>query len=83
VASPPAPPSTDGAWRIQLGAFGTRGAAQALFARLGSALGGARAFYTPVGAMTRLQAGPYPSRAGAAQACARLKPQPCFAVAAR
>lgn len=72
-----------GDWRIQLGAFGTRGAAQALFARLGPSLGGARAFYVPVGAVTRLQAGPYASRADAAQACARLRPQPCFAVAAR
>lgn len=71
-----------GGWRIQLGAFGNRGAAQALFARLGPRLGGARAYYIPVGTMTRLQAGPY-SKADAAAACARLKPQPCFAVAAK
>lgn len=80
VAALPAPAS--GGWRIQLGAFGTRGAAQSLFARLGPSLGGAQAYYIPVGAMTRLQAGPYASRAAASQACARLNPQPCFAVAA-
>lgn len=71
-----------GGWRIQLGAFGNRSAAQALFAKLGPKLGGAKAYYIPVGTMTRLQAGPY-SKADAAAACARLKPQPCFAVAAK
>ena len=81
-ALPISAPST-GAWRIQLGAFGTRGAAQALYGKLGPSLGGAQAFYIPVGAVTRLQAGPYSSRAAASQACASLKPQPCFAVAAK
>ena len=72
-----------GAWRVQLGAFATKGAAQALFARLGPSLAGAQAFYTPVGAVTRLQAGPFATRGEASAACAQLKPQPCFAVAAR
>ena len=75
--------SASGGWRIQLGAFGNRGAAQALFARLGPSLGGAQAYYIPVGAVTRLQVGPFASGAAAAQACARLKPQPCFAVLAK
>ena len=79
----PLPVPSDGAWRIQLGAFGTRGAALALFGKLGPSLGGAQPYYVPAGAVTRLQAGPYISRAAATQACARLKPQPCFAVAAR
>ena len=79
----PEPASSAGGWRIQLGAFGTRGAAQALYGKLGPSLGGAQAYYIPVGAVTRLQAGPYSSRAAASQACARLKPQPCFAVAAK
>jgi cell division septation protein DedD len=85
AATKPAPPvaiAGTGGWRIQLGAFGNRGAAQALFARLGPKLGGAQAYYIPVGAMTRLQAGPY-SKADATAACARLKPQPCFVVAAK
>ncbi len=76
-----AAPSPAG-WRIQLGAFATRSAAEALFARLGPSLGGAQAYYIAEGAVTRLQAGPYTSRADAAQACARLKPQPCFALTA-
>lgn len=80
---PPLPVASGGAWRVQLGAFGNRGAAQALFAKLAPSLGGAKAYYVPVGAMTRLQAGPYASSAAAAQACARLRPQPCFAVAAK
>lgn len=80
--APPVAVTSKGGWRVQLGAFGTRGAAQALFARLGPRLGGAQAYYIPVGAMTRLQAGPF-GKAEAAATCARLKPQPCFAVAAK
>lgn len=82
TALPMPPLSSGGGWRVQLGAFGTRGAAQALFARLGPKLGGAQPYYIPVGAVTRLQAGPF-SKADAAATCVRLKPQPCFAVAAR
>jgi hypothetical protein len=82
--APPSPAAVgrSGGWRIQLGAFGTRGAAQSLFAKLGPKLGGAQAYYIPAGAVTRLQAGPY-SKAEATAACARLRPQPCFAVAAK
>ena len=49
------------------------------------ALAGRQAYYVPVGAMTRLQAGPFASRAEASAACARLAPrgQACFPVAAR
>lgn len=85
IASPaqrPIAASGLGGWRIQLGAFGTRGAAQALFGRLSPRLGGAEAYYVPVGAMTRLQAGPF-SKADAAATCARLRPQPCFPVASK
>ena len=80
---PPLPMATGGGWKIQLGAFGTRGAAQALFDRLAPKLGAASAYYVPVGSVTRLQAGPFLSRAAASDACARLKPQPCFPVGAR
>ena len=80
---PPLPVASDGMWRIQLGAFGTRGAAQGLFAKLAPSLGGAKPYYIPVGAFTRLQAGPYSSRTNADKACTALKPQPCFAVAAK
>lgn len=78
----PTPPATGG-WRVQLGAFGQRGAAEALFGKLSPKLGGAKAFYVPVGTVTRLQAGPFASKAAAASACARIAPQACFPVAAR
>ena len=89
AAKPPAPlpaaaaPSTAGGWRIQLGAFSSRKAAETLHSGLRARLGGAQAYYVPAGAMTRLQAGPFASREAASAACARLKPQACFPVAAR
>ena len=75
--------AASGAFRIQLGAFSTAAAAQRLFAQLSHRLRGARMSLIPSGAMTRLQAGPYATRADAAAACAALKPQPCFPVPAR
>lgn len=84
VAPKPAPVS--GAWRIQLGAFGQRGGAEALFRKLAvGPLAGRQPYYIPVGAVTRLQAGPYPSKAAASAACAALaaRGQACFVVAAR
>jgi hypothetical protein len=85
-ASPPSRPAAavTGAWRIQLGAFSKRGSAEALYRKLSQSLGsGRQAFYVPAGAVTRLQAGPYPSRAAAAAACASLKGQACFPVEAK
>ena len=80
--APPAPTvASSGSWRVQLGAFGKRASAELLFAKLsGGALAGRQAYYVPVGAMTRLQAGPFATRAEAAAACARLKAQACFPV---
>ena len=74
-----------GAWRVQLGAFSTRGAAEGLYKKLAgsAALAGRQPYYVPVGKITRLQAGPFESRAAASSACARLAPQPCFAVESR
>jgi len=84
AASPVKPVATaTGRWRVQLGAFGQRKSAEALYVRLGSKLAGKQAFYIPAGAVVRLQAGPYESRAAASAACARLTPQPCFPVEAR
>jgi cell division septation protein DedD len=80
VAAKPALPAS-GKWRIQLGAFGQRKSAETLFGRLSGKLAGRQAYYIPVGAVVRLQAGPFASRGAAAAACARLAPQPCFAVA--
>jgi cell division septation protein DedD len=69
-----------GAWRVQLGAFAQRGAAEALYRRVAgkAALNGRNAYYIPVGAVTRLQVGPFASRVAAQSACNALKPQPCF-----
>jgi cell division septation protein DedD len=92
--SPPAkvvPPSASaptvapsGAWRIQLGAFSQRGSAEALFRKLSGngALAGRHAFYIPVGAITRLQVGPFESKAAAASACKAVGAA-CFPVPAR
>ena len=88
AAAPPAAavPATGG-WRVQLGAFSQRGSAEALFRRLSAsgALAGRRPFMVPVGTMTRLQVGPFESRAAAAAACASLssRGQACFPVAAK
>lgn len=79
----PITPAQGGAFRIQLGAFRDRGAATALYTRLGPKLGGAAMTLVPSGTMTRLQVGPYPTRAAASAACGALKPQPCFPVTAK
>ena len=83
VAAKPVAVAANGGWRIQLGAFGQRGAAESLFAKVAGKLGGAQAYYIPVAKVVRLQAGPFASRAAATAACARVAPQPCFAVEAR
>jgi TPR repeat protein len=72
-----------GAWRIQLGAFSQRASAEALYRKLSGSLAGRRAFYTPVGTITRLQVGPYPTRAAAQGACSALRGQACFPVPAK
>jgi cell division septation protein DedD len=73
-----------GMWRIQLGAFSQRGSAEALFKKLAGsgAVAGRQAFYVPAGAVTRLQVGPFESRAAAQAACNALK-QACFPVSAK
>jgi TPR repeat protein len=72
-----------GNWRVQLGAFGQRSAAEALYARSSGKLGGRQAYYVPAGKVVRLQVGPFESRAAASAACAKLAPQACFPVEAR
>lgn len=81
--SAPAAKAGAGAFRIQLGAFRDRAGAQKLYASLAPRLNGAGMSLVPSGTMTRLQVGPYSSRAAASAACAALKPQPCFPVPAR
>ncbi|HEX8839677.1 MAG TPA: SPOR domain-containing protein, partial [Sphingomicrobium sp.] len=79
AASLPSPARGD--WRIQLGAFGQRSSAEALYQRLAgkAALAGRRAIYVPAGTVTRLQVGPFESKAAAAAACNSLGAA-CFPV---
>ena len=58
--------------------------AEGLYKKLSGngALAGRQPLITAGGQVTRLQAGPFESRAAAASACAKLAPQPCFAVEA-
>lgn len=88
AASLLAPPKlvATGAWRIQLGAFAQRGAADALFRKLSPGpLAGRQPFSISVGAVTRLQAGPFASKEEANRTCAVLvaRGQACFALPAR
>ncbi len=78
-----APTSGRGGWRIQLGAFGQRSTAEALFAKLRGKVGARQAYYVAAGKVVRLQVGPYDSRAAATAACGGLSGQACFAVPAR
>ena len=84
-AQPPVPAT--GAWRIQLGAFSQRSSAEALFRRLsGNApVAGRQMVLISAGAVTRLQVGPFESKAAASSACASLlaRGQACFPVAGR
>ena len=70
------------AWRIQLGAFGVAGNAQRLWAKLKAnpALGGRQAFYVPAGKLTKLQAGPFASRADAQAVCGKVGVAGCIPV---
>jgi len=83
VAPAKTPVAASGKWRIQLGAFGQRKSAETLYGKLSGKLAGRQAYYVPAGAVVRLQAGPFESRAAASAACARLAPQPCFPVEGR
>ena len=72
----PVPAKAGGAWRIQLGAFGEAGRAQALWASLGrsiSGLGRYQPYLVKAGAVTKLQAGPFASKAAADTQCAAVR----------
>jgi TPR repeat protein len=87
VSAPAAPrPAAGGGWRVQLGAFSNTANAQKAWAGLrakGGGLAGLQPVFVPAGAVTRLQAGPLPSRAAADRACATAKAAgaACFPVA--
>ena len=64
----PAPVAAGGQWRIQLGAFRDEGNARALWGKVGAKTGGA-ASYVKAGAVTKLQATGFATRAAAQAAC--------------
>lgn len=95
AAQPPAPkpaitaaaPARSGPWRIQLGAFSEAGRAKALWSSLErsvSGLGGLQPFMVKAGAITKLQAGPFQTKAQAESQCIAVKRngQACLAVKA-
>ncbi|MFM9978042.1 MAG: SPOR domain-containing protein [Sphingomonadaceae bacterium] len=71
-----ATPAPSGNWKVQLGAFANPAGANALWGTLHKrlpVLGPYRNYLVPAGAVTRLQAGPLPSRAAAEALCASVK----------
>lgn len=83
--APQAAPATHGTYRVQLGAFGDPDRAKAAWEKVShrfSLLGGAQPFLVKAGAVTRLQAGPFPSSAAANAACNQAKAagQDCIAL---
>jgi uncharacterized protein len=82
---PAAASAAGGGWRVQLGAFGTQGAAEGAWGGFRSlaGFGGLRPSYAKAGAVTRLQAGPLADKAAATRACAAAKSagKDCFPVA--
>ena len=85
VAPAPKPTPTlavEGNWRVQLGAFGVAGNAQALWAKLKdhAALKGRQVHFVTTGKLTKLQAGPFATRAEALAICAKLAGQACIPV---
>lgn len=81
VAKTPTPAAAHGNWRVQLGAFGVAGNAQALWSKLrgSAAFTGRQPFYVSAGKLTKLQAGPFATRAEAQAACAKAG-QACMPV---
>lgn len=85
AAPPPAATgAVSGGWRIQLGAFSQRASAEALYQRVSGrgALAGRIPYYIASGPVTRLQVGPFQSKAAATAACGAIG-VPCFAVPAK
>jgi cell division septation protein DedD len=78
-------PAPIGAWRIQLGAFSNAANAEKLWKKVAnniSELAGKKPILKSDGALTRLQAGPFTTKAQADAVCAKLKAsgQQCLAL---
>lgn len=73
--------AASGAWRIQVGAFNNRAAAESAFGKLAGnpALAGRGPQYMPFNQFVRLRIGPFASKRSAAAACSALRTA-CFAV---
>jgi cell division septation protein DedD len=84
VAKPSPKVAASGNWRVQLGAFSQRGAAESLYRRVSGkpALAGRGPYYIASGSVTRLQVGPFASKAAAAAACGSVGGA-CFPVPAK
>jgi uncharacterized protein len=68
--------ATDGAWRIQLGAFGEEANAQKLWNSLEGKIGELavlQPYLKATGSVTRLQAGPFATRGSAEAMCGKIK----------
>jgi uncharacterized protein len=77
--------ATDGAWRIQLGAFGEEANAKKLWSSLEgrvAELASLQPYLKATGSVTRLQAGPFDSKAAAEATCSKVRAtgQACIAV---
>lgn len=72
--APAAPAAPNGIWRVQLGAFGVPGNAEALWNRVKNRpeLAGHGKILIPTGRVARLQAGGFATSADAQAACSRL-----------
>ena len=70
----PAAAASAGGWRVQLGAFGVPGNAEAMWNRvkLRAEIAGRAKLLVPAGRVTKLQAGGFASEAAAQAACSRL-----------
>ncbi|SFR81684.1 SPOR domain-containing protein [Sphingomonas jatrophae] len=75
-------PASGGKWRIQLGAFSDAAAARGAWSTVSGKAGLSRLSpsYVKAGAVTRLQAGPFSTRAAATQACKASGVTGCFPV---
>lgn len=76
TAPAPTPVATSGIWRIQLGAFGNENNAKNLWNSLEAKIGelaGLTPYLKAAGNVTRLQAGPFATRASAEAMCGKVK----------
>jgi uncharacterized protein len=85
ASAPTKAPASDGAWRIQLGAFGEEANARNLWTTLESRLPDLAAlqpYLKAAGNVTRLQAGPFASKAAAEAMCTKVRAsgQACLSV---